>query len=532
MSDLQIKISTPAELAGARAVEQQLERDIGKAKALGEQYDHLEKKLKSVRDVMQTFKPDSGPGAFDALATGIDVTRKKAGEAEVSLGSFKKELVAAGLALATLGLKGAVDEFASFEQNVTTLDAALARNGQLTSQYREQLQQLAGELETTTNVADEQWLAVLTRLVQFGSTPESIGMDVDAVKNLAGIVGDVSTAAQLYSRALQGNFDMFGRYGIKVDEAATQTDKLAKLQQKLAEIGGGQLEARTNSLNGTFGKLNVQWGNTLQGMGAVIDKTMVLRGVLGLVTDALDYWNDFLPETVDKVSGLTNAAEGAAEAFSDLENTDPFKKTKDSATAAKTEVDKLVASMEAAHRRTLAEQDAQLKEELAGLDLQEAATPTTPQSSARFNTARRQAQLRAEVRRANRDFFEAGDEARTIQGRMAGMNPEERAAAEERLRDLASRRDTALSAVRAGNVGQMANLRGAQRDEGERVAKEEQQRVEKTRQAADKALRELGASTVASNNAIVDMLRQVVADNNTLRNEVRQLKSQQRRGVE
>lgn len=55
MPDLSFKITTSAELAGAKAVEQQLEREIGKAKALGKEYGHLSDQLKRVKEVTATF---------------------------------------------------------------------------------------------------------------------------------------------------------------------------------------------------------------------------------------------------------------------------------------------------------------------------------------------------------------------------------------------------------------------------------------------------------------------------------------------
>ncbi len=59
--DLEILIRTKAELAGAKAAEAQLERDIGKAKALGQEYGELEERLKRVRVAMaEPGQPDGG----------------------------------------------------------------------------------------------------------------------------------------------------------------------------------------------------------------------------------------------------------------------------------------------------------------------------------------------------------------------------------------------------------------------------------------------------------------------------------------
>lgn len=59
--DLEILIRTKAELAGAREAEAQLERDIGKARALGQEYGELETRLKRVRAAMAAHEqPDGG----------------------------------------------------------------------------------------------------------------------------------------------------------------------------------------------------------------------------------------------------------------------------------------------------------------------------------------------------------------------------------------------------------------------------------------------------------------------------------------
>lgn len=55
-SNLNILIKTAAELAGAEQAAAALERDIGKAKALGQEYTHLEAKLKTARASIEQFK--------------------------------------------------------------------------------------------------------------------------------------------------------------------------------------------------------------------------------------------------------------------------------------------------------------------------------------------------------------------------------------------------------------------------------------------------------------------------------------------
>ncbi len=223
--------------------------------------------------------------------------------------------VLASLAGAFAGLTKSVSEYADAQEKVAKLDAALSQRGLLSGEFRERLQELAGELQATTAVADDEWLEVLRRLIQFGSTPESIGMDVEAVKNLAGIIGDVSSAANLYSRALQGNYDMFARYGIVVRDAGTQTEKLNDLQEQLARRGGGQLEAQAKSLNGQWAALKNSTSDLLEAIGSQIARTGVLQSVLGGLLNVTSAWADILGGTVKQLDGLKNQTGDAEKAL-------------------------------------------------------------------------------------------------------------------------------------------------------------------------------------------------------------------------
>ncbi|HEX5218253.1 MAG TPA: hypothetical protein VFZ59_01695 [Verrucomicrobiae bacterium] len=56
MPDLVFTIKTPAELEGAERAAQALEVSIGKAKGLGKEYEHLETRLKAVKESIEAFK--------------------------------------------------------------------------------------------------------------------------------------------------------------------------------------------------------------------------------------------------------------------------------------------------------------------------------------------------------------------------------------------------------------------------------------------------------------------------------------------
>lgn len=380
MSDLNynIKISSAVEIRALRELEASLQKQIVQAKLLGKSIKEIGKlqgQLAATRSSLKDFGFGQKIGSeilgfaekVPVLGEAMSALNGTLGAASAGLGAF---------ALVMGGAKKAVEEFAAAEKEVAKLDAALAQTGYLTEEYRARLQALAQELQDTTGVASEEWIGVLKRLTQFGSTPESIGMDVEAVKNLAGVVGDVTTAANLYSRALAGNFDVFGRYGIKVTEGATNLQKLAEIQEQ-AKRGMGQLEAQGNSLSGGWDKLKNSTADVWKEIGRLLAGTGVLQSALGGLGYAAKWWADVFGGTIPQVDGLQNSVAGlvptlaqAQQASADLaESQAKIKKAADdNVEAIDKEIKKLKEQQQQADRMT----DAKMAEKLAALDEEKA----------------------------------------------------------------------------------------------------------------------------------------------------------------
>lgn len=334
--DFELIFRTRAELQGARQVEEQLQRDIGKAKALGQEYSELEKKLKQVQLVIGASKPPAGPGLaefFGKIREGLGDVVPGFAKLDGILSKFGGGAlggIAGGFATLAASLetaKHSIEEFANAEAHVNRLDAALSQAGLLTNEYREQLQDLAEELQHTTGIAGEEWLGVLTKLTQFGADSTNIDEVTAAVKNLAGILGgDLQSASLLVSRALQGNFQMFSRYGIVVEESGTQAEKLDALFRQLALRGAGQLEAATKGLSGRFQDLKNNTADLFKAIGHGIADTGVLQFAIQLASDASASWAERLGGTIPKVAGLGNAAVSTKQTIEESVPSDRFKK--------------------------------------------------------------------------------------------------------------------------------------------------------------------------------------------------------------
>ncbi|HRY50320.1 MAG TPA: hypothetical protein P5186_19885 [Candidatus Paceibacterota bacterium] len=295
--------------------------------------------------------------------------------------------------------KRAITEYAGAESQMAKLDAALARNSQLTDEYRNRLQALAGDMQSATAIADDQWLEVLTRLTQFGADESNISQYADAVKHLAGIMdGDIVGAAHAFSRAMQGNFEAFSRYGIKIDETGTQTEKLARLMQDLAQRGGGQLEARAQSLAGQFGQLKNNFSDFLEAIGRGIAQTGLLQSVMGGVSVFFEAWAEKLGGPIERLNGLSNAVVRVTSGMQDSKSAaEEFKaelqSIKESAAGATQQLDRMVADIQKikGHEDTLA--DRRKEYELAQVDKAEArGMPPVEAARARLNIENRYAQ--------------------------------------------------------------------------------------------------------------------------------------------
>lgn len=317
--------------------------------------------------------------------------------------------IAGAFALAAKGLQ----VFAEKQQQVAKLDAVLANQGKLTDEYREKLQALAGAQAKATATSGNDWLQALTTLNKFGADTSNIDQYTEAVKNLAGFMeGGIPEAAFLFGKAMQGQHQMLTRYGIEVDSSKTRTEQLADIMRQAAEKGGGVLEARAQTITGQFDAFNGAIKKVFGGLGNLISQSGLVQAGLGALTGTLNLLAKVLPATVPAADGLKNSlsalspeARKAAEALADLAHADVgdmggVQKSAEGATGAvNAEVDAL--------RKLQGELDQQgdenLKQKLAGIDLQESLAPKTAVNKEKFEAQRKLARRQNEQEKLGRE---------------------------------------------------------------------------------------------------------------------------------
>lgn len=362
-AELEIAIKTRADLKGARDLEASLKAQIASLKKLGQDASAAEAQLKKVQASIKAAPVKSS--IFQQAADGLRRIKEQGGAASTAITGFAGLITApmaavgavvGAVTLAFGGLIRAVHEFAESDDAVVALDAALAQNQLLTEETRTKYQELASQLQETTKVADETWLRVMAQLTLYGSKPESIGMDIEAVKSLAALLGGgesgIVGAANLWSKALNGNFTWLRRYNIVLDDSIPKHEKLRALQLELAGRAGGQLEERAKSLGGQLAEFKLKASDLLEELGRLT------AHILG----PLFYANNKLNESVTWVLAGINSW---FDSSSKLRNAN--KATTQTTEEATDAVDKYALKLEAALKAIQALQRTQ--DELADADL-------------------------------------------------------------------------------------------------------------------------------------------------------------------
>ena len=251
----------------------------------------------------------------------------------VAAGPLAAFSVGVGIVTSALGAAGkALDAFEGKQDRVARLDAALAAQGELTSTYRQQLQQLAGEYGRATGQGGL-WLEVLTKLSQHGADSENIRRYAEDVKNLSGLLGgDSVRAGQIYGRVIEGNTSLLRRFGLEIDRTKSLTEQLDDISLQLAQRGGGQLAATTNTLSGQFHQLSGAIGGLWSGFGNLLSQSGVVQWSLSALTSAVRALGSVFPSTVAEVDGFKNKLPGTKALVDDL--ADGMDEAGDSANAA------------------------------------------------------------------------------------------------------------------------------------------------------------------------------------------------------
>jgi hypothetical protein len=336
--DLKYRIKIEGDVASAQKVEKAL-NDVNKAaKQVGKEAEDSAKRLRDyfrqaaleAKFLEKASREAQRGGAFTQADFKTSATKRvgflqkaggEAGKLAAAFGINATSATALGATAAAAKLAAeSLKEYATAEERVASLDAALAQRGQLTDLLRTKLQHLASAQQQLTGIASASWLEVITRLVQAGAAGDNIDKLLEGTKNLAGMMqGDLQAASMAIGKALNGNFDQFTRLGIEFSDNATKAQKLDQLWRELAARGGGQLEARNDTLKGSFRNLKNETTDLLQGLGSLFVAIVPVKGAINGVASAVHWLNGLFSSTIPKSDALKNSMRSTGAAMESVE---------------------------------------------------------------------------------------------------------------------------------------------------------------------------------------------------------------------
>ena len=268
-NDLKINISVAARLEALHAMENELQKQIVKFQILGKSKDEiagLETKLGKVREQLQ----------------GIGILNRVGGE---SINFLRQLPVLGPIVQALNGAAGAwtlfgtavgaggaaaqkaVAAFEQAEQRLVGLRAALALGGQANAANEASLLNLVSAQKSFA-IAGSESLPVIETLLKLGRVrAEDVPKEFEAVKGLAAITGqDLTSAAHLYSIALEGNITRLQRWMPELRTCKTEEEKLAMARERLTEAAKAY-NAQAETEIGTHKKLEIAMGDVLARTG-------------------------------------------------------------------------------------------------------------------------------------------------------------------------------------------------------------------------------------------------------------------------
>ena len=305
-NNLQINITAAVEVAALRQLETSLQRQVVEARALQKPVQDLENQLAGVQQRLGGFsffdKAKSELTEFASKIPGVGALVNSLN------GSFLS--VAGGVAVLKEGAQAvhaAVAAFEQAEQRLVGLRAALALTGQANTANEQSVMALV-KAQKEFAIAGSESQPVIETLLKLGRVRvEQLGQEFESVKGLAALTGgDLTTAATLWSKALEGNTTMLQRWMPELKTATSQEEKLAMARERLTEAAKA-FDAQAETDLGAHKKLNNALGDLMSRLGGMINTVVPFGDGVRTAAKFTQDLANVLPSVTSNVAPVNSA---------------------------------------------------------------------------------------------------------------------------------------------------------------------------------------------------------------------------------
>ena len=185
-------------------------------------------------------------------------------------------------------MKSTVEAAKVQEKAEIAMEAALRTTGREITKNSQHYKQYATEIQHVTRFGDEEILKSQALLLQLTNLSQN-GIDkaTEASIGLATVYDqDLSAATVLVGKALAGNYGALSRYGIKVDENLSQSEKQASLLEQLA-VMYERAKQEAFSFSDMQKQLTGLWTDMKEQMGEAVTESKELRNNMFLLKQTM-----------------------------------------------------------------------------------------------------------------------------------------------------------------------------------------------------------------------------------------------------
>jgi hypothetical protein len=201
------------------------------------------------------------------------------------------------------------------EEAINKLNTALRLTGRFTEETSKSLQRFADDLQRSTRFGNELVLETAGLIQTLGNLDEQgLQRATKAALDFATATGrDARTAAELLGRAAQGQISAFTRYGIVVQQGATNAETLNNALRALETRFGGASEASINTFAGALAQFQNNLGEVQKAFGGLIQASPAIIGVISEIGKIFADLSDNLRESFSENNFIDDFVKSAVE---------------------------------------------------------------------------------------------------------------------------------------------------------------------------------------------------------------------------
>lgn len=200
------------------------------------------------------------------------------------INAAKDAIVGLFSSMAGDGLQGAM----ATEDAMNKLAISMALNGNYSRDAAKAMEDFAGKMQATTRYGDDAVISAAALIESIGRLKsDALPGATEAAINLSAALGiDLNTAAQMVGKAAAGETGTFKRYGIAIQEGATNAETFANTLDALGRFSGAAA-GQVKTFSGSLELMKNNYGDVTKTAMQAVTQNQAVLNVMAFLNQAL-----------------------------------------------------------------------------------------------------------------------------------------------------------------------------------------------------------------------------------------------------